>query len=50
VLLLRPLSGVLWVTLVRIAFFVIEGVALIMFTLEHKRELSGRWGAARLIF
>jgi uncharacterized membrane protein HdeD (DUF308 family) len=25
-------------------FFVIEGVASIMFALEHKRELSGRWG------
>ena len=27
-----------------IAFFIIEGVASIMFALEHKRELSGRWG------
>ena len=27
-----------------ILFFVIEGVASIMFALEHKRELSGRWG------
>ena len=44
VLLLRPLSGVLSLTLVLIAFFVIEGVASIMFALEHKRELSGRWG------
>jgi uncharacterized membrane protein HdeD (DUF308 family) len=30
--------------LVLIAFFVIEGVASIMFALEHRRELSGRWG------
>jgi len=44
VLLLRPLSGVLSLTLVLIAFFVIEGVASIMFALEHKHELSGRWG------
>jgi uncharacterized membrane protein HdeD (DUF308 family) len=44
VLLSRPLSGVLSLTLVLIAFFVIEGVASIMFALEHKRELSGRWG------
>lgn len=44
VLLLRPLSGVLSLTLVLIAFFVIEGIASIMFALEHKRELSGRWG------
>ena len=44
VLLLWPLSGVLSVTLVLIVFFVIEGVASIMFALDHKRELSGRWG------
>jgi uncharacterized membrane protein HdeD (DUF308 family) len=25
-------------------FFVVEGIASIMFALEHKRELSGRWG------
>ena len=31
-------------TIILIAFFVIEGVASIMFALEHKRELSGRWG------
>ncbi len=42
-LLLRPLSGVLSRTLVLIVFFVIEGVASMMFALEHKRELSGRW-------
>lgn len=44
VLLLWPLSGVFSLTLVLIVFFVIEGVASIMFALEHKRELSGRWG------
>jgi uncharacterized membrane protein HdeD (DUF308 family) len=44
VLLLWPLSGVLSLTLVLIAFFLIEGFASIMFALEHKRELSGRWG------
>ncbi|MFY9699562.1 MAG: HdeD family acid-resistance protein [Rhodoplanes sp.] len=43
-LLLRPLSGVLSLTLVLIVFFVIEGVASMMFALEHKCELSGRWG------
>jgi Short repeat of unknown function (DUF308) len=30
--------------LVLIVYFLIEGVASIMFALEHKRELSGRWG------
>jgi uncharacterized membrane protein HdeD (DUF308 family) len=43
-LLLWPLSGVLTLTLVLVAFFIIEGVASIMFALEHKRELTGRWG------
>ena len=38
------MSGVLSLTLILIVFFVIEGVASIMFALGHKRELSGRWG------
>jgi uncharacterized membrane protein HdeD (DUF308 family) len=44
VLLAWPMSGVLSLTLVLIVFFTIEGVASIMYALEHKRELSGRWG------
>jgi uncharacterized membrane protein HdeD (DUF308 family) len=44
VLLGWPLSGVLSLTLILIVFFTIEGVASIMFALEHKRELTGRWG------
>lgn len=43
-LLARPVSGALSLTIVVVVFFVIEGVASIMFALEHKRELSGRWG------
>ena len=43
VLLARPESGVLTLTLILIVFFAIEGVASIMYALEHKRELSGRW-------
>ena len=39
-----PLTGALSLTFVLIAFFVIEGVASIMFALDHKRELTGRWG------
>lgn len=39
-----PMSGVLSLTLVLIVFFWIEGVASIMFALEHRRQLSGRWG------
>jgi uncharacterized membrane protein HdeD (DUF308 family) len=44
VLLAWPLSGVLSLTLILIVFFTIEGVASVMYALEHKRELSGRWG------
>jgi uncharacterized membrane protein HdeD (DUF308 family) len=43
-LLAQPVSGAFSLTLVVVAFFIIEGVASIMFALEHKRELSGRWG------
>jgi uncharacterized membrane protein HdeD (DUF308 family) len=39
-----PLSGAVSLTLVAIVFFAIEGFATIMYALEHKRELSGRWG------
>ena len=44
VLLAWPLSGVLSLTLILIVFFVIEGVATIIFALDHKRDLSGQWG------
>jgi len=43
-LLARPVSGALSITLVLVVFFIIEGIASIMFALDHKRELSGRWG------
>lgn len=38
-----PLSGAFSLTVIVIAFFMIEGVVSIMFALEHKRERSGRW-------
>lgn len=44
VLLFWPLTGILSLTFVLIAYFIIEGLASIMFALEHKNELSGRWG------
>jgi uncharacterized membrane protein HdeD (DUF308 family) len=44
VLLVWPLSGVLSLTLVLIAFFAIEGIASILYAMQHKRELSGNWG------
>jgi len=43
ILLARPMQGVLTLTIVVGAFFVAEGVATIMYALEHRRELSGRW-------
>jgi uncharacterized membrane protein HdeD (DUF308 family) len=44
ILIARPMEGLLTLTVVLTAFFVIEGVASIMFALEHKRQLTGRWG------
>jgi uncharacterized membrane protein HdeD (DUF308 family) len=44
VLLVWPISGAISLTLLLIVFFLIEGVLSIMYALEHKKELSGRWG------
>jgi uncharacterized membrane protein HdeD (DUF308 family) len=44
VLLRWPLSGAVSLTLILTVFLIVEGVASILFALEHKRELSGRWG------
>jgi uncharacterized membrane protein HdeD (DUF308 family) len=44
VLLVWPISGAISLTLLLIVFFIIEGVLSIMYALEHKKELSGRWG------
>ncbi|MGA8969456.1 MAG: HdeD family acid-resistance protein [Pseudolabrys sp.] len=43
-LLASPVTGALSLTLVLIAFFLIEGAVSIMFALDHRRELSGQWG------
>ncbi len=43
-LLASPLGGAFSLTLLLIAFFIVEGAASIMFALDHKRELSGQWG------
>ena len=43
VLLARPMQGVLTLTIVVGAYFLIEGVTTIMYALEHRRELSERW-------
>lgn len=43
VLLVQPAGGALSLTLLLIAFFAIEGAVSILYALEHRRELSGRW-------
>jgi uncharacterized membrane protein HdeD (DUF308 family) len=43
VLLARPVQGTLTLTIVVGAYFLAEGVATIMYALEHRRELSQRW-------
>jgi len=43
-LLVWPLQGTLSLTAVLIAFLFIEGVISIMYALEHRNALSGRWG------
>jgi uncharacterized membrane protein HdeD (DUF308 family) len=39
-----PVRGLMSLTLVLIVYFIFEGVSRIMFSLEHRKELSGRWG------
>jgi uncharacterized membrane protein HdeD (DUF308 family) len=43
-LLAQPIAGPLTLTVVLIAFFLIEGIASVMFAIDHRRELSGQWG------
>jgi uncharacterized membrane protein HdeD (DUF308 family) len=44
VLLAWPVQGRLTLTIVLGTYFLAEGVATIMYALEHRRELSERWG------
>jgi len=43
VLLLYPISGTLSLTFVLIAFFVVEGIASIMYAIDHRNQLTGQW-------
>lgn len=43
ILILRPLAGVLTLTMVLVAFFIIEGVASIIGAIEHRQHLRS-WG------
>ena len=42
-LLWNPVQGLVTLTYVLIAFFIIDGVAMIFFAIAHRRELSHRW-------
>ena len=44
VLLARPIQGTLTLTIILGIYFLAEGVFTIMYALEHRRELSERWG------
>jgi uncharacterized membrane protein HdeD (DUF308 family) len=44
VLLIWPISGTFSLTFVLIAFFTIEGIVTIMYAIDHRNQLSGRWG------
>ena len=44
VLIRWPISGSVSLTLVLIAFFLIEGIVTLMYAFEHRTQLSGRWG------
>jgi uncharacterized membrane protein HdeD (DUF308 family) len=43
VLLLRPMAGVLTLTIALVIFFVVEGIAAILLAIEHRRHLAS-WG------
>jgi uncharacterized membrane protein HdeD (DUF308 family) len=43
ILMLLSPTKVLSLTLILVSFFVIEGIASIMYANEHKRDQSGRW-------
>lgn len=42
-LLASPTGGAVSLTIVLSAFFIVEGAVSIMFALDHRRELTGRW-------
>jgi len=43
VLLWNPWQGLATLTYVLIAFFIIDGILIIILALQHHRELTGRW-------
>ena len=43
VLIASPIQGAISLTFVLVAFFIIQGVATVMYAIDHRKELSGRW-------
>jgi len=43
VLLWNPLAGLVTLTYVLIAYFIVDGILIIVLAIAHRRELSGRW-------
>ncbi|MDR3462886.1 MAG: HdeD family acid-resistance protein [Beijerinckiaceae bacterium] len=43
ILLWSPLQSLITLTYVLIAYFIVDGIAIIFLSIEHRRELSGRW-------
>jgi uncharacterized membrane protein HdeD (DUF308 family) len=43
ILLWNPWQGLATLTFVLIAFFIVDGIAIIILALQHRRELTGRW-------
>src|SRR6201996_1438382 len=43
ILLAQPVQGALTLTIVVGVYFLAEGVATVLYALEHRRELTGRW-------
>jgi uncharacterized membrane protein HdeD (DUF308 family) len=43
ILLWDPLQGLVTLTFVLTAFFVVDGVLMIVLAISHRRELSGKW-------
>jgi uncharacterized membrane protein HdeD (DUF308 family) len=43
ILLWDPLQGMATLTLVLVAYFIVDGAAIIFLAIVHRRELSGKW-------
>jgi len=44
ILIAAPVPGALSLTFVVIALFLLQGIATVMYAIEYRRELAGRWG------